>query len=354
MTVSRRSALKTGLAVSVVGVAGAATVPLVANAASAAENAAAAITVPGIAKTSTWKARAASSGLTTLTRKPTYIVVHHTDSPNSTDTSLEHVYALCRSIQNYHMDHNGWSDTGQHFTNARSGHVAEGRHGSLAALKAGNKLVVGAHTQGQNETSIGIENEGTYTSATPPAKLWNKLIDLVSYIAHQYGVSPSHIKGHRDFNSTDCPGNVLYGKLPALRSAVGGVLGVSFTEESTWPLLAPGSTGPQVLAAQHLLRGQGIAVPTDGVFGPSTVDAVRKVGSVNKVEHQPCYACPAPDETGLLGAAHWPHLVRPVKEGDTGDAAKAAQVLLDAKGVRSRAAGSTIVMDAAGWQSLLA
>ncbi|SBT40510.1 golvesin C-terminal-like domain-containing protein [Micromonospora auratinigra] len=187
--------------------------------------AALAAAAPSIAGCATWGARNPSSALTTLSANPDKILIHHTDTANSTDYSQAHAFALSRSIQDYHMDSNGWADTGQHFTNSRGGYVTEGRHGSLARLQAGSGIVVGAHCPGQNDKAIGIENEGNYNTVAPPAALYSRLVELCAYICDQYAIPATQIFGHRDFYSTDCPGDVLYAKLPQLRTDVAAALG---------------------------------------------------------------------------------------------------------------------------------
>lgn len=181
---------------------------------------------PGIASTSAWGARAPSSAVTVLSAKPKYIVIHHTATSNSTGTTQSAAYSLARGIQNYHMDNNGWIDTGQQFTVSRGGYAMEGRHRSLERLNLGSGMVRGAHVGAGNvnSESIGIENEGLYTSVSPPSALYNKLVDLCAYICDQYGLPASQIFGHRDFMATACPGNVLYGMLPGLRSDVAAKL----------------------------------------------------------------------------------------------------------------------------------
>lgn len=179
---------------------------------------------PGIASCATWSARNPSSSLQQLSNRPNKIIIHHTATANSTDYSQAHAFALARSIQNYHMDSNGWSDTGQNFTVSRGGYVMEGRHTSLSHLTSGSGFVTSAHCPGQNTTGVGIENEGLYTSVQPTTALWNKLVDLCAYICQQFSIGPTQIFGHRDFVSTACPGNVLYGRLPELRSAVAAKL----------------------------------------------------------------------------------------------------------------------------------
>jgi len=192
----------------------------------------AAVPNPGISGTSTWGARASSSPVTVLSNKPSYIVVHHTATSNGTATTQSAAFSLARSIQNYHMDNNGWIDTGQQFTVSRGGYAMEGRHRSLERLNLGSGMVRGAHVGAGNvnSESIGIENEGLYTSVSPPTALYNKLVDLCAYICDKYGLPASQIFGHRDFMATACPGNILYGMLPELRSDVAAKLaGGSFS-----------------------------------------------------------------------------------------------------------------------------
>ncbi|QWF83176.1 hypothetical protein HUW46_06616 [Amycolatopsis sp. CA-230715] len=171
-----------------------------------------------------WGARAPSDQLVTIGHKANRILVHHIASANSTDYSREHAFEVARNDQADHMDNNGWSDTGQHFTVSRGGYALEGRHGSLDALRSGQRVIRAAHCPGQNDNAIGIENEGTYTSVVPPKAQWDALVALCAYICAQYGIPTAEIKGHRDFYSTECPGEKLYAKLPELRKAVGAAL----------------------------------------------------------------------------------------------------------------------------------
>jgi hypothetical protein len=341
---NRRTLLRAGLAVSAVGAAGFA-VPALAGATDTATRPR--VAAPTIATCADWGARPANGTIEILNHKPTYIVVHHTAGSNSADLTKEHAFQVAQDIQNLHMDTNGWIDTGQQLTNSRGGFVMEGRHKSLQVLRGGTQHVMGANVANHNSDIIGIENEGLYTNVDVTPQLWNSLVNLVAYIADQYGIAPELIKGHRDFNNTECPGDVLYARLPELRSAVGGVLGVSVTPQAVWPLLKPGGTGSRVVAAQHLLRAAGSTVGTDGVYGPSTEKAVRQFATAHKIPFEPCYASTkTPDETGFLGAATWPLLVRTVKPGDTGEAADAVKALQ-----RGRRAAQ--VVDTRTWQELL-
>ncbi|GAA3556519.1 N-acetylmuramoyl-L-alanine amidase [Amycolatopsis ultiminotia] len=299
---TRRAVLKGGLTVTAAGALGLA----------AAGSANAAVEAPDIHPTSEWNARAAGGAIVVENHKPTYIVVHHTVDPgNNTDYSLAHALQISRDIQNFHMDTRGWIDTGQQFTNSRGGYVTEGRHRSLEILRGGTQHVQGANVADHNSECLGIENEGLYSTVDVPDALWDSLVKLIAYIADQYGITPEFIKGHRDFNSTECCGQVLYDRLPELRTAVGQLLGVAATRADApeWPLLKPGDTGPKVATAQRFLRTAGFAVPTDGVFGKATAQAVATVAREHGLSRDSCTAARAADESGFLGSDVWPLLV---------------------------------------------
>jgi hypothetical protein len=179
---------------------------------------------PRIYSCAEWGARPPADDLVTLDHPADRILIHHIASANSTDYSLEHAFQVARDDQHDHMDNNGWSDTGQHFTVSRGGYRLEGRHGSLDALRGGSSMIQGAHCPGQNTNAIGIENEGLYTSVEPPRTQFDSLVVFCAYICRQYGIPVEEIKGHRDFYNTECPGDRLYAKLPALRAAVAKAL----------------------------------------------------------------------------------------------------------------------------------
>ncbi|UQX01891.1 peptidoglycan recognition family protein [Streptomyces sp. RerS4] len=177
-----------------------------------------------IADCAMWGARRESAPPAVLATRPRSIVIHHTATANVADVTRERAFTLARSIQRHHMVERGWSDTGQHFTVSRGGFVVEGRHGSLAALRSGTSMVRGAHCTGHNDTSLGIETEGTYTGAAPPAAQYRALVELCARICHGYGLPPSAVHGHRDFNATQCPGDALHALLPRLREDVAAAL----------------------------------------------------------------------------------------------------------------------------------
>jgi hypothetical protein len=155
-----------------------------------------------------------------LDRPPDHIIVHHTTSPNTLDTSRAHAFALSRQIQRFHMQSRQWDDIGEQLTISRGGVVMEGRAGSLQAVQE-NRLVVGAQSYQHNGHTFGIENEGTYSTENLPDALWSSLVRVCAWLCTAHALDPAvAIVGHRDYNQTSCPGDVLYRRLPELREAV--------------------------------------------------------------------------------------------------------------------------------------
>jgi len=231
--------------------------------------------------------------------------------------------------------------------------VAEGRHRSLETLLGGSSFIEGAHCPDQNDSSIGIENQGTYTSVRPPKALLGTLVGLLAYTCAQYRIEPTQIYGHRDFRDTACPGDKLYALLPQLRQQVGRLIGKPIDRRTaappTWPLLRAGATGPAVAAAQHLLRNAGLtAVAADGTFGATTTNAV--------MDFQRRHGF---DQTGLIAGGSWPLLAVPVSPADPGEAGQAVRALLAhyplQTGSRSQADGAALPdpVTLVTWQRLL-
>ncbi|KAB2352427.1 peptidoglycan recognition protein family protein [Actinomadura rudentiformis] len=182
-----------------------------------------------------WKARPPKAVATVLPQGPDHIVVHHTASQNSTDYSLEHAFGLSRAIQNFHMDDNGWDDTGQQLTISRGGFLMEGRNRSLEAIAA-RQHVRGAQTLGHNDHTIGIENEGTYLTERPTKRLWWKLAYTCAWLCDTYDLDPYEaIVGHRDYVATACPGDELYAMLPALRATVATIMDITSPRRELHP-----------------------------------------------------------------------------------------------------------------------
>src|SRR5436190_3009215 len=159
-----------------------------------------------------------------------YALVHHTAGTNSYSRSQS--AAIVRGIEIYHVRGNGWNDIGYNFLVDKYGQVFEGRYGGA------DKNVVGAHSEGFNNGSVGVAVIGTYTAAAPPAAAQRALANLLAWrldLAHvdplstltvASGGDPRFpagvpvflhaISGHRDTGFTTCPGNALYARLGAI------------------------------------------------------------------------------------------------------------------------------------------
>jgi len=203
-----------------------------------------AYTKPYVYTRAQWAARPPTSPAQIIAA-PDHLIVHHMAFPNSTDYSLTHAFQLSRDCQDLHMDTNGWADTGQQLTISRGGYVMEGRNRSLEAIGKGAN-VMGAQCANNNGHTLGIENEGTYTSVLPPTALWNALVQTLAWLCDDYGLDPhASIVGHRDYVSTQCPGDALYAKLPQLRDDVANTLGFAAAKEHATPYVRSNLPGPR-------------------------------------------------------------------------------------------------------------
>jgi hypothetical protein len=164
--------------------------------------------------------------------------VHHTENPNG--YSAGEVPAMLRAIYIFHRYVNGWNDIGYNFVIDSYGRVFEARAGGI------DEPVVGAHAGGYNLVSAGIAVLGSFMSVPISTPARGALERLLAWKLSLHGlpsegrvtvkvnpagavysrypadarVSLPRIAGHRDGDSTDCPGNVLYGELSGIRTTV--------------------------------------------------------------------------------------------------------------------------------------
>ncbi len=167
---------------------------------------------------------------------PTYTgfkaaVVHHTAGTNN--YTQGEVPGILRGIAAYHMNSQGWDDVGYNFLVDKYGGMWEGRAGSLDV--GPTQMVQGAHALGYNSNTMGVSVLGTYSTVAPSDASFNALKTVMSFrfdlarldardrsgILDKNGANMARIVGHRDVNSTDCPGQLLWNRLPALREQVG-------------------------------------------------------------------------------------------------------------------------------------
>jgi hypothetical protein len=167
--------------------------------------------------------------------------VHHTENPNG--YAAASVPAMLRAIWAFHRFVRGWDDIGYNFVVDLFGRIWEARAGGI------DEAVVGAQAGGFNLYSTGVAVLGTFTSVPISTASRAALERLLAWKLSLHGVpaggrtrvrvNPAgaaysrfpagarvelpHIAGHRDGDSTECPGDVLYGELPAIRRGVGAL-----------------------------------------------------------------------------------------------------------------------------------
>lgn len=137
------------------------------------------------------------------------IVIHHWAKPHAVPgVSLATEVHLLRSVERFHREERGWSGIGYNWIVMPSGHVYEGRGWTGR----------GAHTKGKNSRSVGIAlaingDVQDVTEATVEAV--RELIAEGVQLGHVR--EPYAVRGHRDYGQTDCPGDLVYPQLQALR-----------------------------------------------------------------------------------------------------------------------------------------
>ena len=185
-----------------------------------------------------------------------------------------------RSIQNYHMDSQGWSDVGYNFLVDKDGKIYEGR----------GWLVVGAHAAPRNTQGIGVCFIGSDNMTTAAKRAVVALYDEANRRAGRTLVR----KGHRDINSTSCPGSKNYSwwKSSNFRSVGSGSAPTPKppskpgTSAPAFPLPSGHYFGPKSGPAssvsgyyshrsdlrkwQQRMRNRGWTISVDGLYGDQT------------------------------------------------------------------------------------
>ena len=196
--------------------------------------------------------------------------VHHTETPNG--YSGGEVPAMLRAIYLFHRRVRRWHDIGYNFALDRFGRVFEARAGGI------DEAVVGAQAGGYNAVSTGVAMLGSFTGRPISSAARASLTELLAWKLSLHGVpvlgrvtvtvDPAgalysrfpagsevtlpRVAGHRDADTTDCPGDVLYGELPAIRTRAHALSGTPVQATIT-------TLGGELLGTLTLLDGTPLA-----------------------------------------------------------------------------------------------
>jgi hypothetical protein len=167
----------------------------------------------------------------------------------------------------------GFWDIAYNFAIDAFGRIWEGRAGGI------DEPVIGAHAGGYNQESTGVVVLGSFSSVSPSSSAVGALERLLAWKLSLHGVpahgratvvvSPSaasftpfapgahvslpRVAGHRDGDSTDCPGNAFYARLPSIRPRISALAGTP----ARVALSAPGraaTAGVALVVSGHLGR----------------------------------------------------------------------------------------------------
>lgn len=162
-----------------------------------------------------------------------------------------------RIIQDYHMDTNGWADIGYNLLVDIRGTVYEGRGWDT----------LGAHTKDNNSHTFGVCFIGGPDDLTTAAK---QGLRWCYDQAVGHAGRPLLMRGHKDYNATDCPGAALYGWVHSGMPWPGTAPPPAVPP---WPgrvlrLRQPQMQGADVRQWQDRMRARGWSLAADGLYGP--------------------------------------------------------------------------------------
>jgi len=165
---------------------------------------------------------------------PTHLIVHHSAGTNASSDWA----GVVRSIWDFHVNTNGWSDVGYNWLVDPNGVLYEGRGDNI----------LGAHFCAQNSATMGVCMLGDFTNIEPTENQLNKLTELLAWkicdideeplemgFHSGSGLTLNYISGHRDGCNTACPGDMLYPLLPGIRTNVNNYVNNDCTISNEFP-----------------------------------------------------------------------------------------------------------------------
>ena len=128
-------------------------------------------------------------------------IVYHYSAAGSDETSHENCASRVRGIQRFHMDTRGWNDIAYNFLVCRHGYVFEGRGFAYRSAATGddNDHTLAVCFLGDDDPGDDVTNAGRQA-----------FVDIAQAIEADRDKRMLY-RGHRDFMSTACPGDEIYG-----------------------------------------------------------------------------------------------------------------------------------------------
>lgn len=159
-----------------------------------------------------WNARKPTHNITWTKDRSTRVIFHHTAGHHREislphDESVGEAIRYAQDIQAYHMDHNGWIDSGHNFLVCRNGTILQGRWRTILSMQKG-RMVVSAHCPGFND-QIGIEHEhfGNEEMTDPQRESSARLQAWIADTYHRATVL--RVDPHKAHFPTSCPANLV-------------------------------------------------------------------------------------------------------------------------------------------------
>ena len=200
--------------------------------------------------------------------------VHHTVNPNGYGAG--EVPSMLLAIYDYHVQVRGFWDIAYNFIIDLYGRIWEARAGGI------DMAVIGAQAGGYNAESTGVAVLGDFMDVVPSDAAIGSLKQLLAWKLSLHGipsegrvtvvvnpgdyyytpfgpgarVSLPRVAGHRDGDSTDCPGDAFYAQLPSIRPAITALAGTPATITiSPLPSVARGGVPLTVSGRLRMLGG---------------------------------------------------------------------------------------------------
>lgn len=146
--------------------------------------------------------------------EPLYITIHHTDVEQQKNVPIDQkmlkLQEFSQRIGRYATGgiKPAWPDVSYHFYIDPHGQIAEGRNMEYSG-DTGTNYDPNGH--------ILIALEGNFEKEQPSPNQLQSLENLTCWLTYIWNITPSNIKGHKDYANTSCPGENLEDKIPELR-----------------------------------------------------------------------------------------------------------------------------------------